>query len=74
MLEQRRDLSRGGLLVGYLEGKSGHKKVEVLLGGLLKRELHLLTGLPGILVHPHGTNPSGGECGEVLGLGVRFGS
>lgn len=26
MLEQRRDLSRGGLLVGYLEGKSGHKK------------------------------------------------
>lgn len=24
VLEQRRDLSRGGLLGGYLEGKSGH--------------------------------------------------
>lgn len=26
MFEQRRDLSRCGLLVGYLEGESGHKK------------------------------------------------
>ena len=43
----------GGLLGGYLEGKSGCViGVEALLGSPLKRELNLLTGLLGTLPIP----------------------